>query len=361
MKLFDFDTYSSSTRFLDPQAKLTFIDVGAHTGVMVHRALCEFPHARLFAFEPSPTPRTQLSREFQNDPRVTILPFACASTSGTATFNITRNTQCSSLLSPSALGSHFYGDSYDIVDRIEVRKITLDDWARENDITQIDFLKVDAQGHDLEVLRGAQTLLTNRAVKAINVEAMFVPEYEGCATFGQIDAFLSAQGYSLHQIHEIVAKGPENQTTYCDALWVRKDILEALRTAPTIREIGLGSKLNPLVSKFKNSNTPTYALYGAGEHTRRLLKLVNDPASRPVAILDDDPRRWGTFVEGVPIVSAAQLQSIGVSNLVLSSDAFEPELWEKSKPLQAQGVNVEPFYRRYNPRGDPTTRLPSEV
>jgi FkbM family methyltransferase len=347
MKLFDFDTYSSCTRFLDPAAALTFVDVGAHNGVMVHRALFEFPRARVFAFEPSPAPRTQLTREFQNDRRVTILPFACASTSGTATFNITRNTQCSSLLSPSALGSHFYGESYDVVDRIEVRKITLDDWARENDITQIDFLKIDAQGHDLEVLRGAQALLKNRAVKAINVEAMFVPEYEGCATFGQIDAFLSTQGYSLHQIHEIVAKGPENQTTYCDALWVRKDILETLRTAPNLREIGLGSKLNSLVSKFKNSPAPTYALYGAGEHTRRLLKLVNDPATRPVAIADDRANLWGSFVEGVPVVNPATLPTMGIRNIILSSDAYEPQLWDQSKTLRTQGINVEPLYRQY--------------
>src|ERR1700761_6841302 len=113
MKLFHFDAYSSLTRFIDPQSQVTFIDVGAHNGLMVRRALDEFPRARVFAFEPSPSPRDELSRQFAKDARVTIESMACSSANGEVTFNITKNSQCSSLLKPSALGSHLYGSSYD--------------------------------------------------------------------------------------------------------------------------------------------------------------------------------------------------------------------------------------------------------
>ncbi|MBN1830388.1 MAG: FkbM family methyltransferase [Deltaproteobacteria bacterium] len=51
---------------------------------------------------------------------------------------------------------------------------TLDEYCRERSIAQIDFLKIDVEGHELEVLKGARTMITNKRV------AMIQFEYGGC-------------------------------------------------------------------------------------------------------------------------------------------------------------------------------------
>lgn len=346
MRLFDFDCYESMTRLMDPEQPCVIVDVGAHDGGMVVRALCEFPQAKVYAFEPAPLPLARMRQAVGSDPRVTICPVACGSEPGTVTMNITRNPACSSVLKPSELGSHYYGQQYEVIEKIQVPRVTLDGWARENGITHIDFLKVDTQGHDLEVLRGARELLMHGQIKAVNAEAEFVPEYEGATNFREMDAFFASIGFQLHQIHEVVSTGVEHQSTYCDALWVRESELKKLRARKNLPPIGLSARLERALAQCRASG-PSFALYGAGQHTRRVLGILLEHKSMPAAIVDDRAELWGSELCGVPIVEPKALKSLGVRSVVLSSDAFERELWHKSAPLREQGCSVIPLYRNY--------------
>src|SRR5208283_2752517 len=56
-------------------------------------------------------------------------------------------------------------------ERVEVMR--LDHFCERNMIREIDFLKIDTEGHDLEVLRGAEGLLSSKRVAAVFVETAF--------------------------------------------------------------------------------------------------------------------------------------------------------------------------------------------
>ena len=77
-------------------------------------------------------------------------------------------------------------------------RISLDAYAAANDITRMDFLKVDTDGGDMMVLAGARGLLRDGAVLGAQVEAQFHGAHHPDAnTFANIDILLRGAGFSL--------------------------------------------------------------------------------------------------------------------------------------------------------------------
>ena len=81
-------------------------------------------------------------------------------------------------------------------DRIDVPVVTLDDVLAETD--DIGLLKIDVQGFELEVLRGAVNCL--RRTQAVLLEINYVSHYDGAPEFGEIDDFLSGAGFALRGV-----------------------------------------------------------------------------------------------------------------------------------------------------------------
>ena len=110
----------------------------------------------------------------------------------------------------------------------------------------------------------------------------------------------------------------------------------------------LPAQARPADAAYKAPPAPV-ALYGAGRHTARLLAEKHLWESRGfyVAAIIDDHRRFingGTYL-GLPVLSpAAFLQSPDPPPVVLSSDTFEEQLWQKSAPLRAAGISVLRLY-----------------
>jgi FkbM family methyltransferase len=72
---------------------------------------------------------------------------------------------------------------------------TLDDWAEKRGGADIDFMKVNVQGAELEILRGGETLLPN--VIGIMAEISFVESYKDRPFFSDIDSYLRAAGFEF--------------------------------------------------------------------------------------------------------------------------------------------------------------------
>jgi hypothetical protein len=110
----------------------------------------------------------------------------------------------------------------------EIDTHRLDD-VRE--VSGVDYLKVDVQGAELDVLRGATRTLKDALVVQIEVE--FVPIYRGQPLFSDIDQFLRAQGFMFHRfltmegrpLRSLAASGeafkPWRQALWSDAVYVR--------------------------------------------------------------------------------------------------------------------------------------------
>lgn len=172
----------------------TVIDVGANRGQFALYARERFPNARIYSIEPLSGPRASIQRLFEDDTRVQVLDFAAGAAEGSAVINITHHDDSSSLLPPSKLQtSRFPGTYTEATETVAVR--SLDDAIAANDLERPVLLKIDVQGFELEVLKGASKLLSQ--VDAVMTECSFVEFYEGQALFDDIYALLLEEGFRL--------------------------------------------------------------------------------------------------------------------------------------------------------------------
>ena len=90
----------------------------------------------------------------------------------------------------------FGNDSMRVVREVPVRLETLDGLF-DGRAGEIDLIDINAEGHDLMVLKGAQGILADGLVKLLKVEFELAGTWEGQGYFGEIDEFMRGQGYVL--------------------------------------------------------------------------------------------------------------------------------------------------------------------
>lgn len=134
-----------------------FFDVGANDGSSMFDYTND-PSNVVYAFEPTKELAAKLRERGSNRPNYVVVEKAVADYCGTSTFYISGQADwgCSSLNNFSEnLDKTWPGRTdFKVTDSYEVEVITLKDFVEANSITQIDYLHVDVQGKDLEVLMG---------------------------------------------------------------------------------------------------------------------------------------------------------------------------------------------------------------
>ena len=81
------------------------------------------------------------------------------------------------------------------------RYVVLDDYIPAGDQPFVDFIKIDTDGHDYEVLLGAEELVGRGGALGFSIEAQFHGASHDCAnTFSNIDRFLRGHGFSLFDL-----------------------------------------------------------------------------------------------------------------------------------------------------------------
>jgi FkbM family methyltransferase len=336
MRLLERDAFGMLTRVIDPAQPITVIDVGAHVGDTVARALGEFPNATIHALEPSPQVYPVLERRAAELGRVKPHRLAAGDRSGTAELRLTGDPLFTSTLEPKPQTHDYLGGRVASAGRATVSLTTLDELAVFAGIDRAEIIKIDVQGVELGVLRGAAGLLRSGTLGVI-CEAQLVAEYEGASTFAQIDAFLSGVGFGLHQIHDVWFHGTEEQVTCVDALWLRRDALSWLRHTPSRAfELGWAAAVDRAVRNQHARGARSLMIYGGGRHTLACQHVLG-PVSH---IIDDDPARAGTTFAGKPVITMDQAVRLGPDAVVLSSNCHEQTLWDKAVDLRDAGIRV---------------------
>ncbi len=145
-----------------------FFDVGANIGNYAKEVLASYPNTQGFLFEPHP----ETFKKLQNEAMLNSAKFyniALGERKEKLQFydraDISGGSSHASLYPEVISGIHFK-----IPVGIEVEVKTLDLFCIENQISQIDFLKIDTEGHELAVLKGAQKLLAGNSIRLIQFE-----------------------------------------------------------------------------------------------------------------------------------------------------------------------------------------------
>lgn len=177
----------------------TIIDVGANKGQFSLLARHLFPAAQIYAFEPLESARRSYASVVAGPVKMHAL--ALGAEKGQATFFVASRDDSSSLLAPGKRQQEAYGVDLSSTQIVDVAR--LEDVIKPGELVGPVLLKLDVQGGELNVLKGAVELLS--LVDAIYCEVSFVELYEGQPTAGEIISFLHAHGFSLRGIFNISA------------------------------------------------------------------------------------------------------------------------------------------------------------
>ena len=170
------------------------VDIGAHDGSVFSLPYAKDRNNLVYAIEPIP----ELAEKIRSYglPNLHVFCAAIGEEEGLATFYLNQDTQTSSLLPSNADGVWMpYVDSLKTIKTLEVSVVRLDNFMKSNRIVEIDLLKVDAQGYDLQVIKSAGDLI--RKVKRIQLEVQITPLYKGSASKYEILEYLEASGFRL--------------------------------------------------------------------------------------------------------------------------------------------------------------------
>lgn len=141
------------------------IDAGAHNGLYAQSVIDLRPSARIFSLEPSPDCFKNLQARFTGNPAVQIRNFGLGSKTGSVPLIGERG---SSLASVYRRRLEHFGISSD--DEVDVDLKSLDEWMEEEAIQYVDLLKLDVEGHELEVFKGASESIANNRIARIQFE-----------------------------------------------------------------------------------------------------------------------------------------------------------------------------------------------
>lgn len=188
--------------------KLTILDVGGCEGEESIRYSRLFPNARIFIFEPLPSNQILIKQnltEYQIE-HATLIPMAVSNEDGTADFYVSSGhpeyqekelnwdfgNKSSSLLEPEKSNIHNW---LRFNEKITVNTISLDSFLIQNKITEIDFVHMDVQGAELNVLIGAE--LSLKKIKAMWLEVADVHFYKNQVLRKDIEHFMKDKGFYL--------------------------------------------------------------------------------------------------------------------------------------------------------------------
>jgi FkbM family methyltransferase len=116
-------------------------------------------------------------------------------------FRVTRNPASASMLLPNReLLEQFHelAESAFVEREVHVSTITLDECLARNAVGRVDFLELDVQGTELEILEHAPRTLAS--VVGIQVEVEFAPMYVDQPLFSDVDAFMRGRGFHLFDL-----------------------------------------------------------------------------------------------------------------------------------------------------------------
>lgn len=186
--------------------QFTFIDVGAKDDVAFVKEIENL--IDVHAFEPNPEEHKKLVTLYETHSfkSLNLNAIGLSDHEGTASFLITKHASMSSLLEPDTenFNKHFgtykeYPNWENCISKqknITIYLQTLDNYFK-NYTNHIDYLKIDTQGSELSILKGAEKLIRNKQIHVIKVEVSTIPVYKNQALFSDIDIFLRKYQYVL--------------------------------------------------------------------------------------------------------------------------------------------------------------------
>ena len=178
-------------------------DVGANVGVWTVLMSKFNPSARIHSFEPNSATFNLLEVNVKENScrNVTLINAAASDWEGTTPFQVPLSASIFGRILPTEQpiddDARFLNAKAS-----QVLCLRLADYCRQAGVAEIDFMKMDIEGHELAALRGLQPLLSERRVRSLYVETIEANHTRAGSSFSAFVRFVSDCGYEFWTINE---------------------------------------------------------------------------------------------------------------------------------------------------------------
>lgn len=209
--------------------------------------------ANFYLFEPDNQEATRLAQKYSSRKNIVVNPKALFSENKTLEFRVSRHRALNSIFPANVelLKKEGYKLSeFDSIGVINAQATTIDDYCKDK---SVHFLKLDTEGSELDILRGAEITLAS-TILGVRIEALFVEIYKGCPLFGDIHKFMLSRGFELLNLDydgkgasfsPYAAPGRFGKLMSTDGVWIRpfSDIFNPARASRDLDIIRLATFL----------------------------------------------------------------------------------------------------------------------
>ena len=197
----------------------TIFDIGANVGQTAIWFNDYFKYANIYSFEPVKKTYLKLLDNTNNIEQIKCLNFALGEKEELINIKLFAE-ESSTLNSLKELSQNI--DS-NFTETIQV--ISGDLFCTQNNINQIDLLKIDTEGFEIEVLKGFSEMLKNSQIKAIYCEVGFHSENNRNTYINKIFDFMMTNNFKFYGLYEINNMPIKRSVNYGNALFINHNFL----------------------------------------------------------------------------------------------------------------------------------------
>jgi len=191
------------------------LDIGAYHGTWTEMVGEIFPRAKIFMIEANP----DFSEILSNVPESEGYEIALLGDKERKATNY-----YAASIGESMTGNSRYKEKTIFFKNAIVKKLpltTLDSICKKRKLTSIDYIKIDTQGSELDILKGAKQILKKK-VEFIHLEAQNLEYNKGAPLFPEVIKYMDKIGYTLFDIIELHYL-PSGEQFQSDLLFARNE------------------------------------------------------------------------------------------------------------------------------------------
>ncbi len=221
-------------------------DVGSNIGQSVKFFKKTFPGSLIHCFEPDNKAFEVLTKNYLENETITLNSFGLGEKNETLEFNSYLETGKSSFYKINIntnfvkYKANYYGISPEqYYKEAYPKKIqTIDGYCSEKNIPKINFLKIDTQGYEENVINGAKNTIKDNSIDVIQLELIFSSIYEKNSNIYDIEKILIPNGYKLFGTNQY-GNLLSDQNWQCDFIYISRSVYEKIKTNDKFKSFAL--------------------------------------------------------------------------------------------------------------------------